>query len=114
MSGGNHYDDGKVRLDLIPVGAIYALGDVLTYGSTKYGDRNWEKGIKYSRLFASTLRHLFKWWAGEDLDKESGLPHLAHALTNIAMLICTPPISYDTGDALDDRTPQPISSRYIP
>jgi len=49
---GIKHDAGKLRLDLIPPEAIRALGEVLTYGTNKYGDRNWEKGISEDRLYA--------------------------------------------------------------
>ena len=81
------HDQGKTRLDLIPVESIEALGKVLTMGAAKYGDRNWEGGINYSRVYAATQRHLISFWSGEDIDKESGLSHLSHALCNIAFLV---------------------------
>lgn len=84
---GKKLDDGKNRLDLIPPAAIIELGKVLTMGSGKYGDRNWEKGIEFNRVYGAALRHLITWWNGEDTDKESGLSHLSHCLCNIAFLI---------------------------
>ena len=35
---------------------------------------------------ACALRHLAAFQRGEDLDPESGLPHLAHAMCNLRML----------------------------
>ena len=32
-------------------------------------------------------RHLQAWWSGERLDKESGLPHLAHAVCCLLFLM---------------------------
>ena len=86
QAGGKKDDGGKPRLDLIPPEAIQALGDVLTFGAGKYGDRNWEKGLQNGRLYAAVQRHLNAYWGGEDLDFESGMPHLWHALTGLAML----------------------------
>ena len=77
--GGAKHDTSKTRYDLVPVEAIEEIARVLTFGSQKYGDRNWEKGIKYGRVFAACMRHLWAWWGGEEKDKESGLHHLAHA-----------------------------------
>lgn len=76
---GIKYDDKKARFDLIPARALYDLADVYTYGAGKYSDRNWEAGISWGRVFAALMRHLWRWWGGEDLDQESGLPHLSHA-----------------------------------
>lgn len=85
--GGTKHDTGKRRYDLIPPEALDALAHVLTYGSTRYGDRNWEQGIDSGRVFAAAQRHLWDWWRGEQTDEESTLPHLWHALCNVAFLV---------------------------
>lgn len=41
---GIKYDDGKLRIDLIPPEVIRALAMVFAYGADKYGRWNWEKG----------------------------------------------------------------------
>jgi hypothetical protein len=87
MSGGRHYDQGKLRLDLITPEMQVAQAAVLTYGADKYGDNNWEQGMPWNKLFGSALRHLYKWWAGEEEDPESGLPHLWHAYCNVGFLL---------------------------
>jgi len=84
---GKKNDGGKLRLDLVPVLAIQALGEVLTMGADKYGDNNWRGGLKWSRVYAAVQRHLNSWWGGSTYDEESGLNHLKHALCNIAFLI---------------------------
>lgn len=53
----------------------------------KTGARNWEKGMHWSRPFAALMRHMWAWWRGNNLDDESGLPHLWHAACCIAFLI---------------------------
>ncbi len=63
------------------------------------GDRNWEKGMDWHKLYAPIQRHLWKWWQGEELDEESGLHHLAHAACDILMLQAT--VFRNTGT--DDR-----------
>lgn len=82
-----HFDEGKPPVDLIPWDAMREVARVYGYGETKYGDFNYLKGMPWRRLYGSTLRHLFSWSVGEDLDKESGLPHLAHACCDILMLL---------------------------
>ena len=84
---GVKYDSKKLRMDLIPPEVEEALAIVLTYGCTKYGDRNWEKGIAYSRIYGALRRHLLKWVMGHRRDEESGLPTLWHALCCIAFLV---------------------------
>ena len=82
------WDKGKIRYELVPLSAIEALGKVLTFGATRYGVETWRLLPKAKdRYYAATLRHLFAYRNGEYLDKDSGMPHLFHALTNIAFLI---------------------------
>jgi len=84
---GAKHDQEKNRLELFPPETIEAISHILTFGAKKYTDRNWEKGIKWSRVFGATLRHLFAWWRGEDKDLESGMSHLWHAGCCITFLI---------------------------
>jgi hypothetical protein len=87
MEEGLRYDEGKVRLDLIPAEWVIALGSVLTIGAKKYADRNWEKGMKWSKCLGPLLRHVFKWVAGEDYDQESGRHHMEHVAWNALALV---------------------------
>jgi hypothetical protein len=84
---GKKNDSGKLRMDLIPPEVEEALAEVLTHGAKKYDDRNWEKGIKYSRVYAALRRHLLAWMMGEEIDEEWGLPHLAHAYCCLTFLL---------------------------
>ena len=76
---GKKNDTGKLRYDLISPVGLEELAKVYTHGCVEYGDHNWRKGIRWSRIFGAIMRHLWAFWKGEDLDSESGLPHLAHA-----------------------------------
>src|SRR5882672_389802 len=49
-------------------------------------DRNWEKGIKWSRVFGALLRHAWAMWRGEDRDPETSLPHIDHCAVNVMFL----------------------------
>lgn len=84
--GGVKFDHDKPRTDLIPFRPLLGAAKVFAFGAKKYGDRNWEKGLAYGRLFGALTRHLFYWWCGEELDPESGLPHIDHALCCLLML----------------------------
>lgn len=115
MTEGINKDEGKLRLDLVAPEAIEALARVSDSGrrdkdgNLKYEDRNWEKGMDWVRQYASAMRHLLKWMKGEDVDPESGLPHVEHALWRIAALVTyasrgvgfdnrpksEPPVDYD-------------------
>ena len=84
---GRKDDSGKLRFDLVPPEAIRAWVSVLTHGADKYMDRNWEKGMAWGRPYAALCRHSLAWWSGEDIDPESGISHLAHAMCNLSFLI---------------------------
>lgn len=79
MTEGKKFDQDKVRYDLLPIDALEEISKVLTFGAKKYSDRNWEKGMDYSRLYRGALGHIWYWWRKNDLDPETGLSHLAHA-----------------------------------
>lgn len=84
---GVKFDSGKRRVDLVPTEAINALADILTAGAAKYGEHNWRHGMDWSRVYGAAQRHMLAFWGGDDIDEESGMPHLWHALTNIAFLV---------------------------
>jgi len=89
-SKGHKADADKLRMDLIPVEALDAMARRLTLGSQRYGARNWEKGIVYSRLYAALLRHLLAWWGGQDMDSDPAAgdsSHLEGVLINAAFLV---------------------------
>lgn len=87
MAGIKH-DQDKLRYDLVPLDALEEVIKVLGYGANKKGERNWEEGIEYSRLYAATQRHLSQWFQFRvERDFESDLPHLAHAACNLLFLL---------------------------
>ena len=67
------------RWDLIPMGAVGEVAKVYGFGAKKYDDHNWRKGYAWGLSFSALEHHLRAWQEGDDLDPESGLPHLAHA-----------------------------------
>lgn len=75
------------RHDLIPIGALKALALVYGVGAQKYDDHNWRAGYRWSLSYAALQRHLTAFWNGEDIDPESGLPHMAHAAWHCFTLI---------------------------
>lgn len=97
--GGVKDDEGKPRMDLIPPEALFCIASVFTFGADKYDDFNWCKGMRLGRLIAACVRHIFQWISGEDLDKESGLNHLAHAGCCIMMALSL----IERGTGVDDR-----------
>ncbi len=80
------YDQKKVRMDLLPPDVLFGWANILTFGATKYDDRNWEKGMEWGRVYGALQRHLNIWWAGEELDAETGESHLDHAMCCLSFL----------------------------
>ncbi len=96
---GVRFDTGKIRYDLLPADSIEELAKVYTKGAAKYADRNWEKGMAWHRVFASLMRHAWKFWRGEAIDEETGCHHMAMVAWN-ALALC----SYDLRKVgTDDR-----------
>lgn len=85
--GATKFDQEKTRFDLVPIEPLWDIANVFTYGSKKYDDHNWRRGMRHGRLYASLQRHLMDYWLGEDVDPESGYSHLAHAGCCLMMLM---------------------------
>jgi len=79
--------DKAMRPELISSEMIEQLSLVLAYGAKKYEDRNWEKGMKWSRPFGALMRHMWAWWRGEHYDPETGFSHLSHAACCLMFLV---------------------------
>jgi len=96
------FSEGKIRHDLIAPWALDQIAKVYTYGTIKYDDDNWWKGMKWKKaVFGCILRHVWKWFRGEQNDDESGLHHLAHAAWN-----CMTLMEYERNRlGIDDRVP---------
>lgn len=85
--GGTKHDQGKAPWGLLPWDALGAAVRVLAFGRDKYGARNWEKGMDWSRPWEAAIRHLTAWHMGEKADPETGFSHLAHALCCVLFLV---------------------------
>ena len=69
----------------LPAGVL-GYAEVLTYGARKYAPRNWEKGLKFSNVYDSAIRHALKMqYEAIDAiaDGGSGLPHRSHYAWNV-------------------------------
>lgn len=96
---GLRFNEGKLRYDLIHPKALEGLVNVLTAGSKKYSDRNWEAGMSWSTVIASLKRHLAAIEAGEDYDEELGTLHIDNLQCNAHFLSAY----YDIYPQGDDR-----------
>ena len=86
MEAGTKYDKEKPMMFLLDPSFLEGLAEVLTFGSKKYNSHNWRGGIAYSRLISAAYRHLGAINRGEDIDPESGLPHVYHLACNVMFL----------------------------
>lgn len=80
---------GKPRLSLALQmrQALIALTDIREFGLQKYPDAENYKKVPEDMWLDALVRHLVAYIHGEELDEESGKPHLAHALCNLVYLI---------------------------
>ena len=93
----------KVPFSTIPSGVIAELGLVMMEGARKYGRHNYRAvGVRTSVYYDAALRHLTRFWEGEDLDPDSGMPHLVHAIACCAVLRDAQMVDKCT----DDRPPR--------
>ncbi len=99
------FDGSKLRFDLIPTYPLARLAEVYTIGAKKYGDRNWEGGLKFTRLIAAMERHLLALKAGEDYDQADGQHHAASVAWGAFALMFFE--GADNPDNLDDRPQDP-------
>lgn len=66
---------------LLPRSLLLQTAAVLQFGAKKYAPWSWALGKEWTRDASAAARHVVAYLAGEVLDPESGLPHLAHAVT---------------------------------
>ncbi len=85
--GGIKHDNGKPDLSHISLLLVEEVARVREFGAKKYSRGNWLKGFKYTRSIAAALRHIFAFSSGENLDPESGLSHIAHAVCCLEHLL---------------------------
>lgn len=69
----------QAQLGAIDPKALLLLAEAAGYGAGKYEQYNYLKGYPWSLSFNAMMRHALAFWNGEDLDPESGLPHMVHA-----------------------------------
>lgn len=122
MTKALRYNQGKIRLELIPTYFIAALAKTFEYGASKYADHNWMNSINTEDhrqfqvdRYASAYRHLLEWkekalenaTMGDIRDEESGLPALWMAAWNCLVLAF-----YDSCHQLSQGDAQCVSSEH--
>lgn len=73
---------GKGRFDLVSPFSEERIAKWFEAGAKKYAERNWEKGIMFSRYLDSAKRHINKFQQGDDSED-----HLAAACWNLMCIM---------------------------
>lgn len=90
----------KIPLHLWPEMASVLGSLAFLDGALKYGKFNFRAiGVRASIYVDAARRHLNAWMEGEDIDPESGVPHLGHLLACAAILV----EAQANGNLTDDR-----------
>jgi hypothetical protein len=93
----------KAPLSCAPLPVLMELGCAMHEGAMKYGRHNYRAiGVRASVYFDAAIRHLFSWWEGEDIDPDSGVPHIVKAMACLAVIRD----AQFQGKCTDDRPPR--------
>lgn len=103
------YDEDKPRMSNIPGSVLMDICKVFNYGEVKYGKYNYRMGMDHTRYYDACMRHLTSWFDNEDIDLESGLQHLDHALCSLIMLKA----NINDGVGVDNRYKKCISKPKV-
>ena len=95
--------EGKIPLEYLPWEVLIMDSVVHKHGADKYGVRNWRiDPILASTYEGAMMRHILAWALGEDIDPDSGQPHLVHLRANCAVILD----AQAHGTLTDDRNRQ--------
>lgn len=109
---------GKPPMHLVPLDGLVLVAWVLAFGAEKYEPRGWEKAaaeglFSWADCARAIMSHLSKLLAGQRLDRESGLPHIAHIGCN-ALFLCAMLARKNGKDDLAELVPPPGFSTPLP
>lgn len=92
----------KVPFSTVPSPVIAEVGLAMLEGALKYGRHNYRAiGVRTSVYYDAALRHLTAFWEGQEIDPDSGLPHIVKAMACLVVLRDSQMI----GNCVDDRPP---------
>lgn len=95
--------EGKAPMEYLLYEVLEMDAHVHKSGADKYGVRNWRiDAIMASTYEGAILRHFLAWAKGQDLDPESGKPHLVHLRACCAIVLD----AQRCGKLVDDRARQ--------
>jgi hypothetical protein len=101
----------KPPLSCVSMPVMFEVGAAMLEGSCKYGRHNYRvAGVRASVYFDAAMRHLARWWEGEDLDPDSGVSHITKC---IAGLVVLRDAQINGMVAFDDRPPRAHEDWYV-
>lgn len=110
MSEGKKYDGEKPKMYLLPPKTLLEVAKVLTFGAAKYDEHNWKKlDNLQNRYSGAALRHIVAHLDGEELDEETGLDHIAHA---ICCLMFKLEAKLENGKSKEEGLGEPVGIEY--
>ncbi|KKN79110.1 hypothetical protein LCGC14_0342980 [marine sediment metagenome] len=93
----------KAPMSTVPSRVMLEIGLAMLEGSAKYGRHNYRvAGVLASVYYDAAIGHIMSWWEGEDIDPDSGLPHIIKAMATLAVLRD----GQHMENWVDDRPPQ--------
>lgn len=77
----------KAPMSTVSAAVMAEVGVAMMEGALKYGRHNYRGvGVRASVYYDATIRHLFSWWEGEDVDPDSGMSHITKAIASLTVL----------------------------
>lgn len=94
----------KIDIGLVPDTLALCAATAFLEGALKYGPYNWRTtGVRASVYHAAMLRHLAKWWGGQNRDKKTRVHHLDSVIACLGIIRDAELY----GKLVDDRPPSP-------
>ena len=84
---GKKSDSGKPDYALLTRPMLESMIAAFMHGESKYSRGNFKGGFTNTRLLAAAMRHIMAFNDGEDLDPDSNVSHLGHAMAALAMCL---------------------------
>lgn len=92
----------RAPMSVVPMTVLAETGVAMVEGMLKYGRHNYrDAGILSSIYIDAALRHIFKFWEGQDLDPDSTINHITKAIASLIVLRD----GFISGNVTDDRPP---------